>query len=213
MENIHLTNNDIANAAHAFRINLVNSVSGIKPGNLIGTIGENGRPNVAVFSSVIHLGSNPPLLGFILRPSTDVRRHTWENIQETGCFTINHIHSDIIKNAHYTSAKFDDSVSEFDACNLSEEFIKDFPAPFVAESKIKIGLKFRELIPIPLNNTALVIGEIEHIIVPKDAVAYNGRIDLSTTNSVGVSGLNRYYDVKQIQEFPYARANKLPSFS
>tara|TARA_R110002050_G_scaffold299089_1_gene463775 strand:+ start:1507 stop:2139 length:633 start_codon:yes stop_codon:yes gene_type:complete len=209
---MHLTKRDIADAAHVFRLNLINSITGIKPGNMIGTVGEDGRTNLAVFSSVVHLGSHPPLIGFILRPEQEVRRHTWENIKKTGCYTINHIHSGFIKNAHYTSVKFDDTVSEFDACNLTEEYINGFIAPFVAESTIKIGLKFKEIIPIALNNTSLVIGEVAHIILPKEVVSPNGRVDLSAAESIGISGLNRYYSVEQKHEVPYARINEVPKF-
>ena len=58
------------------RLNLINSLSGVKPANLIGTKDQNGNENLAIFSSVVHLGSNPALLGFILRPQGEVRRHT-----------------------------------------------------------------------------------------------------------------------------------------
>ena len=68
------------------RINLMNSLSGYKSANLIGSISEAGIENVAVFSSVVHLGSNPPLLGFILRPNV-VPRNTYENIKEMGVYT------------------------------------------------------------------------------------------------------------------------------
>ena len=49
-----------------YRVNLMNSCSGYKSANLIGTISNNGQYNLAVFSSIVHLGSNPPLLGFFL---------------------------------------------------------------------------------------------------------------------------------------------------
>ena len=62
------------------RLKIINSATGIKPGNLIGTIGENGATNLAVFSSIIHLGSNPSLLGFISRPKTEEVGHTLRNI-------------------------------------------------------------------------------------------------------------------------------------
>lgn len=67
------------------RLNLVNCVTGYKSANLIGTCSENGTLNVAIFSSVTHLGSEPPLLGFILRPTT-VPRDTYKNIKEIGIF-------------------------------------------------------------------------------------------------------------------------------
>ena len=77
---------------------------------------------MAVFSSVTHLGSNPPLLGVIFRPVNDVPRNTYENIKETGQFTINHIDASIINDAHHTSAKYDKDVSEFDITCLEEEY-------------------------------------------------------------------------------------------
>ena len=54
---------DIENLEKQFRINLVNSLSGYKSANLIATKSKDEITNVAIYSSVIHLGSNPPLLG------------------------------------------------------------------------------------------------------------------------------------------------------
>ena len=50
------------------RLNLINSITGVKPSNLIGTKSKDGFSNLAIFSSVVHLGSKPPLIGFITRP-------------------------------------------------------------------------------------------------------------------------------------------------
>jgi len=149
---------DIADLDRITRLKTINSATGIKPANLIGTISNNGETNVAVFSSVVHLGSNPPLLGFITRPQTEDVGHTIQNIKENGEYTINHIHPEFTKQAHYTSAKFNMTISEFERCGLTEEYIDDFKVPFVKESDFKMGLRFKELIPIPLNGTALVIG-------------------------------------------------------
>jgi len=79
---------DIQSLNKIFKINLINSCSGFKSANLLGSISEEGVSNVAVFSSVTHLGSNPPTLGFILRPTT-VPRDTYKNIKDSGFFTIN----------------------------------------------------------------------------------------------------------------------------
>ena len=75
------TNKDIQEFEHLYKINLVNSLSGYKSANLIGTLSKEGKENLAVFSSVVHLGSSPPILGFILRPTT-VPRDTYKNIRE-----------------------------------------------------------------------------------------------------------------------------------
>ena len=193
------------------RLKIINSVTGIKPGNLIGTINKSKNTNLAVFSSIIHLGSNPSLLGFISRPTTNDVGHTLNNIIQTGYYTINHIHSEFVKKAHYTSAKFPSNVSEFSACQLSEEYINGFKAPFVKESTFKIGMRFREVIDIKANGTVLVIGEIEQLIFPDNAFV-DGDIDLEASGGVGISGLNTYYALKKIESYPYAKLNEIPQF-
>lgn len=208
----HFTKTDFAALGKIERANLINSVSGYKPANLIGTISATGQTNLAIFTSVIHIGANPPLLGFIQRPTADVPRHTYENILEMGVYTINHVHTSFVERAHYTSAKFDRAVSEFDKCGLTEEYIENFAAPFVKESQIKIGLRFVEEIPINLNKTILMIGEIEHILLPKNALLENGNVDLNSVADVCVSGLDTYHEVKEIAAFPFARPNELPEF-
>jgi len=195
---------DIKALDRVTRLKIINSVTGIKPANLIGTIANKGQTNLAIFSSVVHLGSDPALLGFVSRPQTAEVGHTYRNIQENGVYTINHIHPEFVKNAHYTSAKFDASISEFERCNLSEENIKGFKAPFVKESVFKMGMRFKEAIDIKLNGTILVIGEIEHLIFPDTALVDND-IDLEATNSVGISGLNSYYALNKIEKHPYVR--------
>ena len=73
---MHITQKGLVEMNRIERLNLINSLSGIKPANLIGTINEDGTENLAIFSSVVHLGSNPALFGFVLRPRGEVRRHT-----------------------------------------------------------------------------------------------------------------------------------------
>ncbi|MDG1719981.1 MAG: flavin reductase, partial [Bacteroidia bacterium] len=139
---MYLGKADIQSMQKVERLNLINSLSGIKPANLIGTIDQEGKENLAIFSSVVHLGSNPALFGFILRPQGDVRRHTHENIMSTGVYTINFVTTDFIQNAHYTSAKFDVSINEFKKSKLTPSYIDGYDAPFVKESPIKMGLQF-----------------------------------------------------------------------
>lgn len=210
---MHLTKEDIQNTERIKRLNIINSITGIKPANLIGTISNDGKTNLAIFSSVIHLGSNPALIGFILRPDREAGQHTFDNINENGFYTINHIHESFIEQAHYTSAKFSRDESEFDKCALTEEFIADHKAPFVKESSLKLGMRIVQTIPIELNGTVLIIGEVEHLIIPDTAMDDQGQIDLSQPNDVGISGLNTYYKLEKIAQFPYARPNALPDFS
>lgn len=193
------------------RLKLINAISGIKPANLIGTVSKKGIPNLAIFNSVFHLGSNPSLMGFIVRPTSNVPRHTYTNICETKYFTINHINSSFYRNAHYTSAKFPELTSEFDKCGLTESYEANFLAPFVNESLFKIGLKFEESIEIKRNNTILVIGEVHYLNIPDQFE--NNEVDLSEIKGVGISGLNSYYELKLLDRLPYARVSEVPDFN
>ncbi len=205
------TEEAIAKLDRVTRIKIINSVTGIKPANLIGTINNKKQTNLAIFSSVVHLGSDPALIGFIARPKTSEVGHTLDNILETKHYTINHIHPEIIKQAHYTSAKFDVKISEFKRCNLTEEYSTNFKAPFVKESTFKMGLQFIEAIPIKHNGTVLVIGEIKQLLLP-DNFSTENDINLELTNSIGISGLNSYYSLKKVAHYPYVRVNEVPEF-
>jgi len=208
---LHLTNEDLKGYERFYRANLINGISGYKPAMLIGTQSRDGVHNLAIFSSVIHLGADPALIGFIQRP-VGVSGDTFRNISENGVYTINHVHVQFAENAHYTSARFESSVSEFEACKLTPEFIEGFPAPFVMESRVKLGLELVEVIPIRHNDTRLVIGSIRHLLLDPLCLEDDGNINLSTVNSVCISGLENYHVVKKLASFPYAKVENLPRF-
>ena len=207
---MHYNKQQIAELDRIFRLKIINSITGIKPANLIGSASKDGTTNLAIFSSLVHLGSRPALLGFITRPQTDEVGHTLQNIMETGSYTINHIHPEFTEQAHYTSAKFEKSVSEFEVCGFEEEYIDGFKAPFVQQSQFKIGMSFSQAIDLP-NGTKLVIGEVEHLILP-DIDFNEGDVNLETCRSVGISGLNSYYDLTKIAQHPFARVGEVPDF-
>ena len=205
---MYITNRDIQKLDKIKRLNLINSITGIKPANLIGTVDETKNSNLAIFSSIVHLGSNPPLIGMVIRPIDKVIRHTYANILSNGYYTINHVPNHMTEQAHQTSAKYDKNVSEFEACGFTEEFTDGFPAPYVQESNIKIGMKHIESISIELNGTILCIGEIQHIILPENSFSDEGHIDLEKGLSTGISGLNFYYKLSFTHRYDYARVKK-----
>ena len=207
MENTIYTLQDINEMQKIERLNFVNTITGFKSANLIGTKSKEGIENLAIFSSVIHMGSNPPLLGFITRP-VHVPRHTYLNIKNDGYYTINHVHESFIDRAHQTSAKYEPEVSEFDKCNFTPLYFNDFPAPFVAESVIQIGMKQVEEHVVKYNETILVIGEIQLIRIPANAKKDDGFIDLSKLGTVAISGLDTYLGTNKLDRYSYARPNK-----
>lgn len=190
-----------------YRTAFVNSLSGFKSGNLIGTVSNDGKTNLAIFSSVIHVGANPASMGFLMRPVT-VDRNSYNNIKENGYFTINHINKDIFKKSHQTSARYDKEVSEFDACGLTPEYSELLPAPYVQESKIKIGLRFVEENEIKFNGTIFIVGEIIEVIIDDDLILPDGYIDIEKAGTVAISSLDGYHQTKRIARLSYAKPGK-----
>lgn len=193
MKNIEFDKEHILNLDKNFRIDLINSITGIKSAHLISTISSDGIANLAIFSSIVHLGSNPPLIGFILRPETRKLSDTMQNIKMNNYYTINSISPSIVKKAHKTSQKIESEISEFDHFNIEKEYIDNISVPFVKESSVKIGLSFKEKIDINLNNTSLIIGEIDCIKINKNILDNYGRLNIAKANSVGVTGVDMYY--------------------
>lgn len=198
------TQSDLDSMDRLYRINLVNSLSGFKSANLIATADDQGNENVAVFSSVIHLGSDPAVLGFVLRPTT-VARNSYDNIKQTGYYTINHISKEIMEDGHHTSAKYPKGVSEFEMTNLQSEYIADFKAPFVSQAPIKMAMRFAEEYAIKQNGTILVVGEILSVYIQDDLLEKDGFVNLSKGNIVSINGLDGY-TLPQLQaRYPYQR--------
>lgn len=198
---------DIEQLPKLKRVNLINSLTGFKSANLIGTVNNIGETNLSIISSVVHLGSHPPLIGYIQRPRA-VARHTYENIVYRKKYTINAIRQDFIEQAHQTSARYPRNVSEFTETNISVQWLKNFEAPFVKESPIKIGLELQNIIPIPDNNTELVIGKIVQLYIPEEVLMPDGHLEIYNSGVVAIAGLDTYLKTEKIARYSYAKPGK-----
>ena len=192
-----------------YRANFINSLTGFKSVSLIGTINANGQTNLGVFSSIVHIGSDPALVGYINRPRK-AAPHTLANIEATGVYTINHIHPSYLPEAHQTSAKYPADVSEFDEVGLTMEFVENIKPPFVSESKVKYALSLQEIVPISLNETFLVIGKIELVKLEDNYVTRDGFIDLYKADTVCSNGIDSYYVTQPAGRYTYAKPGIKP---
>ena len=170
---------------HKYRLKFINSISGYKGAHLIGSKGKNGITNLAIFNSIVHISSDPARIGFVVRPLS-VPRDTYNNIIDTGYFTINHVHKSFVEQAHFTSLKLENTESEFDICNLERQYISSFHAPFVAESNVKIGLKLVEDIEIKESGCRLIVGEVLLVDTLEELIEKDGQLDLEKSFDVCV---------------------------
>lgn len=205
----HFSDQDILNMEKRRRAAFVNSLSGFKSASLIGTVNRKGETNLSIFNSVTHIGSNPALIGIISRPDV-TSRHTLENILETNCFTINHIHPGIYRNAHQTSARYDKNISEFEATGLTPEFHSLIPAPYVKESRIKYGLTLAAKYDLEINGTILIIGKLAEAFLPPQCLHPDGSIDIEQAGSITTSGLDSYHTTQRLSRLTYAKPDSLP---
>ena len=199
-----LDSDDIEGLGHRYRTQLINSLSGFKSANLIGTCDDRKNTNLAIFSSIFHVGAHPPLLGMIVRPHS-VARHTLENLLQSGYYTINHVSETFYKQAHQTSARYDEEVSEFQATGLTPCWHHDFPAPFVEQSPVQLGMSVREHQKLAINDTVMVIGEISLINIKEDIVRNDGYVDIEAAGVVTASSLDTYHRTKMLAKLSYAK--------
>jgi flavin reductase (DIM6/NTAB) family NADH-FMN oxidoreductase RutF len=186
------------------RVQLATSLPGAKPICLVGTKSLAGTTNLAPFSSITHLGSNPMLIGMVTRPDT-VDRHTLRNILDTESWTLNHVHEEILEQAHQCSARYPTGTSEFSAVGMTEYFHPDVTAPFVKESRVKYALSLEDVLDIKANNTKLIIGRVQLIEMPEEVLHSDGSINLEESGSLASTARDTYFSINKVAQLKYAK--------
>ncbi len=204
-----ISSEELKQMDNRYRATFINSLPGYKCLQLVGTLNENGHSNLGLFNSIFHLGASPALLGMVFRPQSE-DHDTLSNIKRNGFYTLNNVLPSFYKQAHHTSARFPSGVSEFVECGLTEFFLPDFEAPFVTESSVKIALELKEIMPVNLNNTTIVIGEVKHILLTPNLVGTDGYVDHQAAQTVTVAGLDSYFEATALGRLTYAKPDVVP---
>lgn len=187
-----------------YRATLLNSLAGVRPAVLVGTSDADGAHNVAVFNSGIHIGADPALYGLLFRPTT-VDRHTLENIEATGWYSVNYMPAALFRQVHQTSAKYERGVSEFAAAGLTPVTDPAAPAPMVSEAMVRLLLRRESSMVIPANGTILLIGSIQKLFIPDESVATDGYVSYQQADILCSAGLDGYCRAVELGRLPYAR--------
>jgi len=209
---INIDSDQISEMDKFYRISLMNSISGYKSVNLLGTINTNGITNLCPVSSVFHMGSHPPLLGMVIRPERE-HNDTLRNIRSVGAYTLNNVLPEWYTEAHQTSAAYPSGISEFDVCGFKKLYAKKFKAPFVEKSTIRIGLELREVIDIEINGTSIIIGEIVLILAEDTLIGEDGFVDHVKAGTLAVTGQDSYYLPQAVGRLSYAKPGEVPNVS
>ena len=125
------------------------------------------RTNLAVFSSALHLGSDPALLGIVTRPTT-VPRHTYANLKASGCYTLNHVPVALAAPGALHLGQLPDTFRSLMPAASRPSTATAFPRPTWPKAPLSIGLRLLEEHHIS-NGTVLLVGTVEHVYCAKKA--------------------------------------------
>jgi flavin reductase (DIM6/NTAB) family NADH-FMN oxidoreductase RutF len=139
-----------------------------------------------------------------VRPDS-ARRHTLENLLDSGAYTLNHVTAETFRQAHQCSARYPAEVSEFEATGLAPHWEPGFQAPFVQEARIRLAMSLQERHDLAINGTILIIGRIEQAWLPEDCLGPDGFVDLEQAGTVASSGLDSYHLTQRLGRLPYAK--------
>jgi flavin reductase (DIM6/NTAB) family NADH-FMN oxidoreductase RutF len=206
---LHFTKQDFTQWERFYRANLLNSLSGFKATHLVATVSKEGIPNLSLFHNVVHLGADPALIGMVNRPLS-AAPHTLANIEATGQWTLNSVHPTMVDKAHQCSAKYDETINEFEAVGLTADYKNNWPVPVVAESTIQYALQLVEIVPIKHNNTFFIIGSIEQLWVPDTLISKDGFLQLEKADVITSTGLDAYYTSLPLARFKHAKPDLPP---
>jgi flavin reductase (DIM6/NTAB) family NADH-FMN oxidoreductase RutF len=204
----HISQQDINEMDRFYRGNLINSVTGFKSANLLATRSKDGVDNVAIFSSVTHLGSNPAMFSFVQRPLGHGVGHTYENLKETGKITLNHVNLDIVDRAHQSSAKYSENISEFEELGIEKDRREGFHAPFVKNAKVQAAAEYVSEYYLEENKCILVICKITDIFIPQEIQQDDGWLNLEKAGTLTINGLDGYASAKLEKRLSYAQVDK-----
>jgi flavin reductase (DIM6/NTAB) family NADH-FMN oxidoreductase RutF len=188
----------------------INSIVGFKPVHLIGTHHE-GWSNLSIVSTLTHLGSNPALIGFVLRPTT-VPRHTYDLMKKNPYFTINNISESMLERAHQCSAKYEEGESEFEAVGFEEDWKGFKKAPYVTESPIQMGCEWINEWPIEENGCRFLVAKIHEVFIDSNLMTEDsdGFIRLDSADILCASGMDAYYKAQFLYRRNYAQPDVEP---
>ncbi|MCS7298127.1 MAG: flavin reductase [Bacteroidia bacterium] len=197
---ISYTAEDLLRADRRWRINFVNSLIGAKNLHVLVTRSPHGSYNAAIFNSGLHIGSSPPYVGFLLRPTT-TPRHTYQNLKSYPFATMNAVSINFYKEAHLTHKKFPYDVSEIEACGLSLSWRGEEDIPYLGESPLGARLRLVEEHLLLCNHTRLLVFAVEAVHT-SCAPQSDGFLPLDELKLVAGSGCDAYWRMEYVMRLP-----------
>lgn len=167
----------------------------------VGSVGPDGRDNLAPFSYFMGVGSAPPMLAFsVARGRGGALKDTARNLLATGEFTVSAVERAQLDAMHLSSGAWEES--EFDVVGLERAASVKVAAPRPALARV--SFECRVVQALDLGQVHLFVGEIVwgHV---DDALWKEGEVDLAAWEPVARLGGDAYATLGEILRRPAVR--------
>lgn len=180
--------------AHGLKHDPFKAIVAPRPIGWIGTKGLDGSRNLSPYSFFNIVSDHPKIVMF----SSNGRKHSLRNAEETGMFTASLVSRDLVEKANISSRAVDYGVDEFALSGLTAEMGRVVEAPFVAEAHAALECRVTQILqPVGLDGAAadswMVFGQVVAIHID-ESIIRDGRIDMGLARPIGRMGYMDYCD-------------------
>ncbi|PZM10769.1 flavin reductase family protein [Rhizobium tubonense] len=171
-----------------------------RPIGWIGTKGKDGSVNLSPYSFFNAVCDRPKIVMF----SSDGRKDSARNAEETGVFTTNFVSRNLIDKMNASSITVPYGIDEFALAGLTATAGTLVDAPYVGEAFAVLECRVTEIInPMTLTGeraaNVMVFGQVVGIHI-SEAIVRDGRLDMAMARPVGRMGYMDYSESSDVFE-------------
>lgn len=162
-----------------------------KPVFLIVTRSDDGRINIAPFSSIACVSNQPPMIVFSIGSPRHRVKETRQNLRAGKELVLCTVTASLAESVMLAAAH-DDSCNDFERVGLTPLQISDWALPAIADSPaaaLCTAVDVRQLQP---GRSTLVIAEVNSMSIQDKALLPSGEIDVISSNGFSAIGLEQY---------------------
>jgi flavin reductase (DIM6/NTAB) family NADH-FMN oxidoreductase RutF len=169
-----------------------------RPIGWIGTKGRDGSFNLSPYSFFNAVSDRPKIVMF----SSDGRKDSARNAEETGAFTTNFVSRDLVDKMNASSILVPYEVDEFALAGLTAKAGTLVDAPYVADAFAVLECRVTEIInPMTLSGergeNVIVFGQVVGIHI-SETILKDGRLDMAVARPIARMGYMDYSEGSEV---------------
>ena len=169
-----------------------------RPIGWIGTKGRDGSFNLSPYSFFNAVSDRPKIVMF----SSDGRKDSARNAEETGAFTTNFVSRDLVDKMNASSILVPYEVDEFALAGLTAKAGTLVDAPYVADAFAVLECRVTEIInPMTLSGdrgeNVIVFGQVVGIHI-SETILKDGRLDMAIARPIARMGYMDYSEGSEV---------------